>query len=207
MQDPLNAFGQENGLLMLARALLVMPGIEARLSDRLSPVDITVTCSDWNLLQSLPSDPEFLKVNLSDESDENNPLYESPEWVSNDRTWMYGLGRILRSALTGDFDYTARRFLVTEEVGRYRGIRSSWYKRRFGMLNSGGGMLDEPAPVSPWLSGFISILLQWPGIEFKANDAAPVSNVRTPGELLAILENVFQNSGNYMGYVVKPLST
>lgn len=188
MQDPLNAFSQENGLLMLARALLATPGIEARLSNRLSPIDITLTCSNWKQLQSLPNDPEFLKVNLSDESDENNPLYENPEWVSNDQTWMYGLGRILRSALTGDFDYTARRFLVTEEIGRYRGIRSSWYKRRFGMLNSGSGMLDEPAPVSPWLSGFISILLQWPGIEFKANDAAPVSNVRTPGELLAILE-------------------
>lgn len=189
MQDPLNAFGQENGLLMFAKALLITPGIEARLSNRLSPIDITVTCSNWAQLQSLPNSSEFLNVILSEESDENNPIYENPEWVSDDQTWMYGLGRILRSALTGDFDFTARRFLVTEEIGRYRGIRSSWYKRRFGMLNSSSGMLDEPAPISPWLSGFLSILLQWPGIEFKANDAAPVSDVRTPGELLAILEN------------------
>ncbi|MGG7597982.1 reverse transcriptase domain-containing protein [Pseudomonas sp. WC1] len=187
MQDPMNAFSQENGLLMLAKALLTTPGIEERLSKGLSPIDITVTCLNWDQIQSLPSGSDFLSVLLSEDS-EDNPLYENPEWVSDDQTWMYGLGRILRSALTGDFDFTTRRFLVTEETGRYRGIRSSWYKRRFGMLNSGSGMLDEPSPISPWLSGFLSILLQWPGIEFKANDAAPVSSVRTPGELLAILE-------------------
>lgn len=188
MQDPFNIFGQENGLLMLAKALLSEPGIEAQLSAGLSPVDISLTCSNWSEIQSLPDEIGFLKVNFTGEQEQANPLYARPEWVSDEGAWLYGLGRVLRSALTGEFDFTSRRFLVTEDVGRYRGIRSSWYKRRFGMLNSSSGLTDEPAPISPWLSGFLSTLLQWPGIEFKANDAAPVSTVRTPGELLALLE-------------------
>lgn len=188
MQDPFNIFGQENGLLMLAKALLSEPGIETQLSAGLSPVDISLTCSNWSGIQSLPDEIGFLKVNFTGEQEQANPLYARPEWVSDEGAWLYGLGRVLRSALTGEFDFTSRRFLVTEDVGRYRGIRSSWYKRRFGMLNSSSGLTDEPAPISPWLSGFLSTLLQWPGIEFKANDAAPVSTVRTPGELLALLE-------------------
>ncbi|MGE7994174.1 hypothetical protein ACQKPE_24800 [Pseudomonas sp. NPDC089554] len=188
MQDPFNVFGQENGLLMLAKALLSMPRIEERLSAGLSPVDIILKCADWPSIHALPEAPGFLEVSLTEVEGPDNPLYERPEWVSKEGAWLYGLGRVLRSALTGEFDFTSRRFLVTEEVGRYRGIRSSWYKRRFGMLNSVNGLMDEPAPVSPWLSGFLSTLLQWPGIEFKANDAAPVSAVRTPGELLALLE-------------------
>lgn len=188
MQDPFNVFGQENGLLMLAKALLSVPRIEERLSAGLSPVDIILKCADWPSIHALPEGAGFLQVSLTEGEGPENPLYERPEWVSKEGAWLYGLGRVLRSALTGEFDFTSRRFLVTEEVGRYRGIRSSWYKRRFGMLNSVNGLMDEPAPVSPWLSGFLSTLLQWPGIEFKANDAAPVSAVRTPGELLALLE-------------------
>ncbi|WP_370601215.1 reverse transcriptase domain-containing protein [Pseudomonas nitroreducens] len=188
MQDPLNVFGQENGLLMLAKALLSVPGIEKRLSAGLSPVDITLKCADWSSIQRLPIEAGFLEVSLTESEVLASPLYERPDWVTEEGAWLYGLGRILRSALTGEFDFTSRRFLMTEDVGRYKGIRSSWYKRRFGMLNSVSGLMDEPAPVSPWLSGFLSTLLQWPGIEFKANDAAPVASVRTPGELLALLE-------------------
>lgn len=94
----------------------------------------------------------------------------------------------MRAALTGEFDFTSRRFLVTEEVGKYTGLRSTWFKRRFGLLNSGRGLLDEPGPVSPWLSGLLSALLQWPGVEFRANDAAAAGAARTAGELLALVE-------------------
>ena len=88
--------------------------------------------------------------------------------------------------MTGEFDFTSRRYLVTEEVGRYTGLRSTWFKRRFGLLNSARGLLDEPGPVSPWLSGFLSTLLQWPGVEFRIDDAAGA--VRAPGELSVLIE-------------------
>src|SRR5690606_15366397 len=54
--------------------------------------------------------------------------------------------------------------------------------------NSGRGLLDEPGPVSPWLSGFLSTLLQWPGVEFRANGTADAGSVRTAGELLTLIE-------------------
>lgn len=98
------------------------------------------------------------------------------------------MGRILRSAITGEFDFTSRRFLVTEEVGRYNGLRSTWFKRRFGLLNTGRGLLDEPGPVSPWLSGLLSTLLQWPGVEFRAYSAADAGHVRTAAELLTLIQ-------------------
>lgn len=188
MTAPQNVFAQENGVLILAAALLRHPGIEGRMADGLSVGDIVLDCQDWARLNALPESDKFLSVNLLEQSESTNPLYGNPPWVVDDRAWLYGLGRILRAALTGEFDFTSRRFLVTEDVGKYTGLRSTWFKRRFGLLNSGRGLLDEPGPVSPWLSGLLSMLLQWPGVEFRANDAAAAGNARTAGELLVFIE-------------------
>lgn len=188
IDGPENPFGQENGLLMLAAAILREPGIEATLASGVSAGDISLECQDWARVPALPQELNFLRVQAIDYSERISPLYVNPEWVAPDRAWLYGLGRILRSALTGEFDFTSRRFLVTEEVGRYSGLRSTWFKRRFGLLNSGQGLLEEPAPISPWLSGLLSTLLQWPGVEFRAHEAAAAGNARTAAELLELVE-------------------
>ncbi|WP_232357532.1 reverse transcriptase [Burkholderia contaminans] len=188
MLDKDNLFGQENGLLVLAQALLRTPDIQKRLSEGLDASQIILRCKEWEKIHSIPAVADFLTVELTPASGTQNPLYETPLWVREEKAWLYGLGRILRAALTGEFDFTSRRYLVTEEVGRYFGLRSTWYKRRFGMLNSGTGLLDEPTPISPWISGLLSTLLQWPGVEFRANDAAAAGNANTPEELLALIE-------------------
>lgn len=183
-----NLFDQENALLVLASALLRHPGVELQLSSGMSANDIMLRCEDWARLSELPEEPDFLRVEKIELSDVPNPLYASPPWVVPEKAWLYGLGRILRSALTGEFDFTSRRFLVTEEVGRYSGLRSTWFKRRFGLMNSGRGLLDEPGPVSPWLSGLLSTLLQWPGVEFRAHAVAAAGDARTAGELLTLVQ-------------------
>lgn len=183
-----NLFDQENALLMLAAALLRHPGAEELLSGGASAADIVLRCEDWSRLSELPEQPSFLHVESIEPGDATSPLYARPPWVVPEKAWLYGLGRILRSALTGEFDFTSRRFLVTEEVGRYSGLHSTWFKRRFGLLNSGGGLLDEPGPVSPWLSSLLSTLLQWPGVEFRANAASAAGDVRTAAELLAMVQ-------------------
>lgn len=188
MLDSDNAFSQENGVLMLARALLLVDNIREQLSSGLSADEIFVKCEDWSRIHSLPLDHKFLSASIGTRKSEVNPLYATPPWVDDDKAWLYGLGRILRAALTGEFDYTSRHFLITEEIGRYSGLRSTWFKRRFGLLNSGRGLLDEPGPLSPWLSGFLSTLLQWPGVEFRTSAASTASDARTPEELLAFLE-------------------
>jgi hypothetical protein len=183
-----NLFDQENALLVLADALLRHPGVEEQLSSGKSAADIVLRCEDWSRLSEMPEHPGFLHVESIEGGDATNPLYASPPWVVPEKAWLYGLGRILRSALTGEFDFTSRRYLVTEEVGRYSGLRSTWYKRRFGLLNSGRGLLDEPGPVSPWLSSLLSTLLQWPGVEFRVNAASAAGDVRTAAELLALVQ-------------------
>jgi len=183
-----NLFDQENALLMLADSLLRHPGVEKHLSAGASAADIVLRCEDWSRLSELPEKSGFLQVESIVDGDTKNSLYASPSWVADEKTWIYGLGRILRSALTGEFDFTSRRYLVTEEVGRYNGLRSTWFKRRFGLLNSGRGLLDEPGPVSPWLSSLLSTLLQWPGVEIRANTASIAGDVRTPAELLTYVQ-------------------
>ncbi|WP_308142719.1 RNA-directed DNA polymerase [Burkholderia pseudomallei] len=188
MLDDDNPFRQENGVLMLARALLQIDGISERLSNGLSAQDIVLSCADWSSVHALPAEKDFLIVQLLPSVAVSDPLYSTPPWVEEEKAWLYGLGRILRAALTGEFDFTSRRALVTEELGQYTGLRSTWFKRRFGLLNSARGLLDEPGPVSPWMSGLLSTLLQWPGVEFKANDAKAAASARTPGELLALVD-------------------
>lgn len=183
-----NLFDQENALLMLADALLRFPDAEKQLSAGKSAADIVLRCENWSRLSELPEQPGFLDVESIEGGDETNPLYGSPPWVAPEKAWLYGLGRILRSALTGEFDFTSRRYLVTEEVGRYSGLRSTWFKRRFGLLNSGRGLLDEPGPVSPWLSGLLSTLLQWPGVELRASAASAAGDIRTAAELRAMVQ-------------------
>lgn len=183
-----NLFDQENALLMLVDALLRHPNVEEYLSAGRSASDIVLWCEDWSRLSELPEQPGFLRVESIEGGDGTNPLYACPPWVVPDKAWLYGLGRILRSALTGEFDFTSRRYLVTEVVGRYTGLRSTWFKRRFGLMNSGRGLLDEPGPVSPWLSSLLSTLLQWPGVEFRATAASLAGDVRTASELLALIQ-------------------
>ena len=188
INGPDNLFDQENALLMLAEALLRHHGIEDLLSSGASADDIILRCRDWSRIPAMPDEQDFLHVESMPKSENTHPLYESPHWVAPEKAWLYGLGRILRSALTGEFDFTSRRFLVTEEVGRYNGLRSTWLKRRFGLINSGRGLLDEPGPISPWLSGLLSTLLQWPGVEFRAHAVSAAGNARTADELLVLIQ-------------------
>jgi hypothetical protein len=185
-----NAFSQENAVLLLAKALLESDGIESMLADGLRIDEIQVWCEDWKRVQSLPDDPNFLKIKPARGQD-RHPLYETPPWVEPDSAWMYGLGRILRACVTGEFDYTTKRYLATEDASRYTGLRSTWFKRRFGLLNSGNGLLDEPAPISPWLSNLLSILLRWPGTELRGDRIAKFLNAKTRADLLnLVLERI-----------------
>ena len=188
MQSPDNPFQQENGLLLLAKAILLQDGVAELLSSGLAVTDIHIVCSDWSKIQSLPQGEMFLNVKLDKPEKESCYLYKKPDWVTDDKAWLYGLGRILRSAMTGEPDFTARRFVLTEEPTHYRGLASSWFGRRIGLLNSAQGLMNEPSPISPWLSSLISGLLQWPGIDISAGVSDLAMNAKTPGEIASVIE-------------------
>lgn len=203
---PFNPFSQENGLLVLAQALLEKPDIEKVLAAGLHIGEIEATCKDWLRIQSLPEhEPDFLEITF-DRDQGVDPLYEPPPWVESDVAWLYGLGRILRACITGEFDFTAGRYLTTEDASRYYGLRSTWFKRRFGLLNTGRGLLDEPAPISPWLSSLLSVLLQWPGTDIRGENAAKLLCAKTRVEILeSIQERIAVQRALYGGQSGTPM--
>ena len=187
MEAKSNEFSQENAILILTKSLLMSDKIEEKLSNGLDVSGISISCKDWSLIQGLPQDKNFLSIKAT-VSKPIHPFYKKPSWVSDEKNWKYGLGQILRSALTGEFDFTSRQFLVSEETTGYLGMRSTWFKRRFGLLNSGQGILTEPAPFSLWLSKFLSALLQWPGISNGLGKLSQNWLGETRIDLLAVVE-------------------
>lgn len=188
ISDRFNPFEQENALLALANALLGTPDIEAGLAAGLHVGQIEIRCKDWSRIQALPDEADFFNIRFQ-RGAEADPLYKNPAWVDKQSAWLYGLGRILRSCITGEFDFTAGPYLATEEVSRYTGLRSTWFKRRFGLLNTARGLLDEPAPVSSWLSSLLSVLLRWPGTDIKGASAAKLASAKTRVELLEAIHD------------------
>jgi len=193
-----NPFANENGLLALAQTLLKdcikFPESVGLLADGISACDVSLkkVVRPWDDLTSLPEDFWVVGDNSAFKATASSGaawgLYEKPDWVSSDKLWMYGLGRLLRSAFVGDIDFTARQWLIRDEVSPYSGLRSTWYQRRFGMSNAPQALLTEGQPVTPWLSGFLTALLQWPGTLMMEAVAHDVGKVKTPQQLLKIVD-------------------
>lgn len=187
MRSPDNVFSQENALLSFGIALLGLEGIETRLGAGLSAAEVYVSCKDWKAAQSLDPASDFISVKIDEEIKEINPIYVNPSWVAPDKAWLYGFGRIMRGALTGELDFTSGRFISTEDNGPYSGLRSTWFKRRFGLSRPTGGAGDENPPVSPWLNGLISSLLQWPGSTLKQNESIIAASCEDARDLIELL--------------------
>ncbi|MHB1684162.1 MAG: RNA-directed DNA polymerase [Bacilli bacterium] len=193
-----NPFKQENALLLLAQKILKVPDIENKLKSGLSASQIQIRCARWEDIQQLPTEDRFLNVEC-DSNIESDERYRQPSWVDKEFVWLYGLGRILRSCLTGEYDFTTSSYLVRENTGRYRGLHSTWYSRRFGLINSPSGLLDEQYPVSSWLSEFLLQLLQWPGIEIY-RDSTPLFNLSSKlDDLRRVIEERIQHQRGILG--------
>ncbi len=216
-----NPFANESGLLALAQTLIKdcikFSESMGLLAGGISACDVSLNEGrSWADLMSLPEDfwvdgdDSVLKATAA--SGAAWDLYDKPEWVSADKLWMYGLGRLLRSALVGDIDFTARQWLIRDEVSPYSGLRSTWYQRRFGMSNAPQALLAEGQPVTPWLSGFLTALLQWPGTLMMETVAHEVGKATTPQQLLKIVEkriNVLRGLYGHRSktpFVVMPIS-
>jgi hypothetical protein len=77
---------------------------------------------------------------------------------------MYAVGRLLRSAATGEPDFTARRWLLSGAGNWYQGIRSTWQKRRIGLLHTSNALRGSEYAFTPWISELLLRLLRWPGV-------------------------------------------
>jgi hypothetical protein len=133
----------------------------------------------------------------------------TPQWCDAEDANLYAIGRLLRSAATGELDFTARQWVLREEhVGWYRGISSTWQKRRIGMLNTSVAMAGTTGAITPWFSELLLRLLRWPGLQgqFDAdNQIAPVVDAVALRDLvrerLEVQAGIFGNSSGLPLYI------
>lgn len=194
---PENPFVQENALLKLAAELLKAECSRCLDNDGLGLDWLSIECGDWNKIQH-PDVPLTLIVKAPNKV--VHPWNEKPSWCSEEMAWAYRLGRLLRSAIIGESDFTTRFFPMREEqLDRYRGLQSSWYKRRMGLMPLSRGLGEEPTPISPWLNELVMRLLQWPGLEINGTDIEGFAEVRQPSDLLKFVKARLAEQGRLYG--------
>ncbi|HEJ4235056.1 TPA: RNA-directed DNA polymerase [Pseudomonas aeruginosa] len=172
---PTGPFSQENALLKLALALGQARSVKEFDPELLTPLNVQVRSDNWEKL----NDPRFteIEVRAVPTSKARDRAYETPSWCMENDAWMYAFGRLLRSAATGEADFTARHWLAREDVGWYRGLRSTWHKRRTGMLHTAEALRGTAAAITPWFSSLLLLLLRWPGI--AEDESSAVAEIRT----------------------------
>ncbi|MBF0347717.1 MAG: hypothetical protein HQL81_08610 [Magnetococcales bacterium] len=181
-----NPFIQENALLALGSALLrKLPSETAWKShELLSLRDIRIVMENWEQIQN----PDYAN-NLDVEIDKStgDRRLRIPSWCDDSLGWMYTLGRILRSAVTGEQDFTITPFLGRQNFDGYSGMQNSWYKRRMGMLHTPEALTGLYAPLTPWIGELLMRLLQWPGLEIKGDLIKDWDLIQTPRDLEKLL--------------------
>lgn len=184
ISHPDEVFCQENALLQLGKALTRLSESELRKPEALTPLSLELYCSDW--LGLLNPSLEPLTVRLIKTSVDIDPHYITPSWCSESHSWMYAFGRLLRAAATGEIDFTARHWLLRDEPGWYVGFRSSWNKRRMGMVHTAASLGGTTSAVTPWFSDLLLGLLRWPGIA-EVHGRAAENTCNSPNDLAHVL--------------------
>jgi hypothetical protein len=130
-----NPFASENATLVLGHALVSFmleksssndeqQKWQVSLSNGLAPHHIELHASDWTKLASFPGGQSFYIESIAQVGEPNDAdINQSPSWIEEEQKWLYGLGRLLRCALSGEFDFTARRQQLVEDDTYYRQIQ------------------------------------------------------------------------------------
>lgn len=186
----INGFEHESGLIKLALGLIKVLDGNRELSG-LSPVSIDVklnTGTPWSGLYS----PAVQRVICSfGKKYSFDPRFIIPIWIAQDdkkveSEKIYWLGMILRAAAVGGVDFTGNRWKIGKTV-TYKGLRSSWFKRRMGMMHSPEALVGEYSTLSTWTTELLMRCLQWPGFEstyVRHADIKATGNIKNLEECL-----------------------
>ena len=192
---PQNPFVQENAIIKLAEALLTKHD-EIKFDSYLSLHSLSIECDDWNSIQN----PDKTLNIIWEKIPQKMPWSETPTWCQSDMKWAYHLGRLLRSSIIGEEDFTTRFYPIREiECNRFRNLKGSWYKRRMGLMPLGSGLGEEESPISPWMNELIMWLLQWPGLEIGGNELTDFDSVKTKSDLLEHVKKRKKTLAGYFG--------
>ena len=80
---------------------------------------------------------------------------------------LQNIALVIRAALSGSADVTGFGQAFEPKTG-YRGVKSTPYKRQFGLYTTPQSLAGETAAFSSWLTTLLHKLLKWPGI--RVND-------------------------------------
>tara|TARA_R110001583_G_scaffold72800_1_gene203373 strand:- start:8268 stop:11978 length:3711 start_codon:yes stop_codon:yes gene_type:complete len=163
-----NGFEHESALIKLGLGLISLIGKNETLSGR-SPASINVKVEPslpWNQLYRPEVTQIECKLDLKSYAD---PRFVVPDWLAVDLDdtqckKIYWLGTILRAAALGGADFTGSRWKTGKTV-TYKGLRTSWYKRRMGMMHAPEALVGEYSTLSIWTTELLMRCLQWPGFE------------------------------------------
>ncbi|GAC23509.1 hypothetical protein GMES_1210 [Paraglaciecola mesophila KMM 241] len=163
-----NGFEFEHALVKLALGLIA----EAKNNPRIiakSPNEIAVKSNpqcNWDKVWM--AEVETIECKFVSNKSAADPRFTIPKWIDTEligeNSIIYWVGTILRASVLGGADYTGSRWKSGVKV-TYKGVRTSWYKRRMGMMHSPESIVGEYATVSGWFSDLLMRCLQWPGFE------------------------------------------
>jgi hypothetical protein len=186
LTHPSEPFSQENALLELARSLgaILLGGLPN--PEALTPLTVELRSSDWTKLNN--PHLKSLEGRYRPSRIPTDPRYSTPAWVEESQRWMYAIGRLLRAAATGEFDFTARHWALREVTGWYFGIKSTWHKRRMGMVHSSKALAGASGAITPWFSELLLRLLRWPGISDGRGLVPEFDSVSSAAEFVRMIE-------------------
>jgi hypothetical protein len=183
-----NPFDNEHATLRLIEELLQRCSQLQLGKVPLPPCSLQVKCKDWTALNN-PLLDEKLDIRLAKTfSSEYNEIYSPPNWADKRTRYLMSLGMLGRAVFIGKQDYTQAWQAPSSEIRGYKGIRSSWAKRRYGMFQRSDGMAGPSANCSSWFSELISRLLPWPGALVQEVSLKGWNNVKKPSCLLRLIE-------------------
>lgn len=162
-----SGFQLEHGLLKLALKLIELVRTnETAIGSSPSAISVVLAShSSWHKLWR----GELKKCDVNSSKFGTDPRFECPDWIVKlegdiSHKAIYWIGSILRAAVLGSADYTGTQWKPSETI-TYFGLKSSWYKRRMGMLHSPEALIGEYSTVSQWTTELLMHCLQWPGFE------------------------------------------
>lgn len=163
-----NGFEHESALIKLGLGLIASKDTFNIVSGH-SPASINVRTSPvvaWDELY-LPKVTQIECKPVKASSDDSR--FMVPNWLAESTEdgeckFIYWVGMILRAAALGGADFTGNRWKSGKTV-TYKGLRTSWYKRRMGMMHTPEVLVGEFSTVSTWTSELLMRCLQWPGFE------------------------------------------
>jgi hypothetical protein len=181
----LNGFKFEHGAIKLALGLLALSKITPE-AICCPPTQIKVSYKSkepWNKLWKHYI--EEITCDYSPTKKCNDPRFKQPNWIvgdgNEDTVVLYWIGTILRASVVGGADFTDKKWKESKAV-TYKGLKTSWYKRRMGMMHAPEALIGEYATITDWFSDLLMRCLQWPGFEssyVKSDDVRDIIDIDT----------------------------